>query len=203
MPPRHVRGSALAGLRAGAVAGCGTQVAPSGTADATASPATTGPAAAGPAAVGCASVNQATMVTVHRTMHLVEPARAGQATTTQRKPALVRALFTDFCRAVSHPAAVRGAISCPADFGLDYSGAFYDGHRLLARFVYGASGCQTVSITAAGTTHATMVIGSAAAAAPHLEADMARVLGQPVSAAFGPGTQVNPGGPDKAVTPAS
>ena len=70
-------------------------------------------------------------------------------------------------------------VRCPADFGISYTGTFYDGSRTLAKFVYGASGCQTVSITADGKTQSTMVFGTAAAAAPKLQADMAAVLGVP------------------------
>ena len=147
------------------------------------------------AATGCADVNQATSVTVRRTMHLVEPTRMRALTTTQTNPALVRALFGQFCGAVSHAAV--GRVNCPADFGISYSGTFYDGARVLAKFVYGASGCQTVSLTADGKTRSTMVFGSAAAAAPRLRADMAAVLGVPATMLAPPQAQVNPGGPNK------
>jgi hypothetical protein len=147
--------------------------------------------------VGCASVNQATSVTVRRTMHLVEPTRMGALSTTQHKTALVRALFGQLCSAVGHAVTAKGLVHCPADFGISYSGTFYDGSRTLAKFVYGASGCQTVSITTNGKTHATMVFGTAAAAAPKLEAAMAAVLGVPTSMLAPPQSQVNPGGPAK------
>jgi hypothetical protein len=142
-------------------------------------------------------VNQATTVTIRRSIRLVEPIRANALSVTERKPALVRALFGDFCNAVAHADTPRTLVNCPDDFGLDYSGTFYDGSRALAKFVYGASGCQTVSITAGGKTRATMVFGTAAAAAPHLQADMAAVLGLPKSAVYQPGSQINPGGPNK------
>jgi hypothetical protein len=148
--------------------------------------------------VGCASVSQATVVTVHRTTRLVEPAHVGTYTMTQRKPTLVRALFGDFCKLVAHPYRPNHPMNCPADFGLDYSGTFYAGQRKLATFGYGASGCQTVQVTAAGKSTFTMVSGPTAAAAPQLETDMAAVLGQPESAVFGPGQTINPGGPMKA-----
>jgi len=119
---------------------------------------------------------------------------------TQRKPALVRALFGDFCQLIAHPYRSNRPMNCPAAFGLDYSGTFYAGDRKLATFVYGASGCQTVQVTAAGKSTFTMVAGSAASAAPHLETDMAGVLGQPKSAIYGPGQQINPGGPMKTAT---
>jgi len=119
---------------------------------------------------------------VHRVIHLVEPTRAGGLSKTQHNAALVQALFGQFCKAVSHPPAAKGAIRCPADFGISYTGTFYDGSRTLAKFVYGASGCQMVSLTAGGKTRTTMVAGAAAAAAPKLRADMAAVLGVPTLA---------------------
>jgi urease accessory protein UreF len=151
-------------------------------------------------AVGCASVDQATTVTIHRSLDTVEPVRAGAAVTTQGKTALVRALFSDLCAAVAHPYSVKTPVHCPIAFGLAYTGTFYDGHRALATFTYGASGCQNVRVNAAGKSKYTMVMGAAASAAPHLEADMASALGLPKSAVFGPTQQINPGGPNKPVT---
>ncbi len=188
MSPRQVRGIVVAGLLCATVAGCGTEV--SGSVDA-AQPAPS------TAAVGCASVNQATVVTVRRTMHPMEPVRVSAVVTTQRKPALVRALFGDFCKVVAHPYAPKGPVHCPAAFGLNYTGTFYDGHRELATFVYGASGCQTVEVTAAGKSSRSVVIGPTANAAPHLAADLAAVVGLPRSAMSSSGQQINPGGPNK------
>ncbi len=190
MSSLQIRGIVVAGLLCAAVAGCGSTVA-------------TTPASvqAAPApAVGCASVDQATTVTIHRSMETIEPVRAGAVTTTQRKTALVRALFGDLCQAVAHPYTVKAPIRCPIAFGLTYTGTFYDGHRTLATFTYGASGCQNVRVDAAGKSTYTMVAGAAASAAPHLETDMAAALGLPKSAVFSPGQQVNPGGPDKPAT---
>jgi hypothetical protein len=202
MSPRHVHGIVGAGLLCAAVAGCGTVAASApaaGQAAATVPASAASASAAAASAVGCASVSQATAVTIHRTMRLVEPARVGPYTMTQRKPALVRAIFSDFCQLVAHPYRSNRPINCPAAFGLDYSGTFYAGQRELATFVYGASGCQTVQVTAAGKSTFTMVMGSTAAAAPQLENDMAAVLGLPKSAVYGPGgQQMNPGGPMKA-----
>jgi hypothetical protein len=125
-------------------------------------------------------VNQATSVTVHRVMHLVEPTRAGALSKTQHNATLVRALFRQLCAAVSHPAAAKGAtLHCPADFGIAYMGTFYDGSRTLAKFSYGVSGCETVSLTAGGKTRTTMVTGAASAAAPKLRPDLAAVLEVP------------------------
>ncbi len=204
MSSRHVRGPVLAVLLCSVLAGCASaasSAASSAGAGGTAasSAAVTSSAAASPqaAAVGCASVNQATSVTVHRTMHLVEPTRMDALSMTQHNAALVRALFGQFCSAVGHAATAKGALHCPADFGISYTGTFYDGSRTLAKFVYGASGCQTVSITAGGKTQSTVVFGSAATAAPQLRADMAAVLGVPASMLAPPQSQINPGGPNK------
>ena len=142
-------------------------------------------------------MNQATSVTVYRVMHLVEPTRAGALSKTQRNPTLVRALFGQFCAALRHPSAAKGTVRCPADFGISYLGTFYDGSRTLAKFVYGASGCQIVSLTAGGKTTSTMVLGAAAAAAPKLRTDMAAVLGVPTLAIAQPVTGVNKSGANK------
>jgi shikimate kinase len=123
-------------------------------------------------------------------MHLVEPTRAGALSKTQHNAALVQALFGEFCAALSHPSAAKGLVRCPAEYGISYTGTFYDGTRTLATFIYGASGCQIVSLTADGQTRTTMVLGTASTAAPQLRADMAAVLevprlaiAQPVSGA--------------------
>ena len=198
MSPRQVRGPVLAVLLCSALAGCGsvTASAPAGAGASSSAPATSSaaasssvqaassaasPASSAPAAVaaGCTRVNQATSVTVHRVIHLVEPTRAGGLNKTQRNAALVQALFSQFCAALTHPSAAKGAIRCPADFGISYTGTFYSGSRTLAKFVYGATGCQIVSLTADGKTQTTMVLGTTAAAAPRLQADMAAVLEVP------------------------
>src|SRR6266487_4204859 len=189
MSPRQVRGTVLAVLLCAALAGCGsvtasaparagaTSSAPGTSAAQAASSAT--PAAAA-SATGCAGVDQATSVTVHRVLHLVEPTRAGALSKTQHNATLVRALFRQLCAAVSHPATAKGAtLHCPANFGISYLGTFYDGSRTLAKFDYGASGCQLVSLTVGGKTRTTMVVGTASAAAPKLRADLAAVLGVP------------------------
>lgn len=176
----------VTGLLCAALAGCGSVVAstsaaaPPGTPLATATP-----------PVGCASVNLATMVTVFGTMHLMVPAGGGSTSVTQRNRVLVRALFRDFCAAVTHPVPPGLVLRCPADFGTEYLGTFYDGDRILASFTYAATGCERVSLTAAGKTQSTMVYGRAAAAAPHLAADMAAVLGLPKRGL------TLPGGPDQ------
>jgi hypothetical protein len=189
MSSRQLRGSVVAGLLCAAVAGCGSTVATT--------PASVQAARTTAPAVGCASVNQATMVTIRRTMDVVEPTRAGAVATTQRKTAVARALFSDLCKVVDHPYTAKGPMHCPIAFGLAYTGTFYDGKRLLATFTYAASGCQNVRVSAAGQSKYSLVMGSAASAAPHLETDLAAALGLQKSAVFGPTQQINPGGPNK------
>ena len=86
---------------------------------------------------------------------------------------------------------------CPADIGTDYIGTFYDRARVLATFTYAASGCERVSVTAAGKTLSTMVYGRAAAAAPHLATDLAVILEAAKPGTMQPQGGVNPGGPNK------
>src|SRR5262249_32733741 len=104
MSPCQVRGTVLAVLLCSALAGCGSvtasapagagatssasasatsaaQAASSGAASSGASSSAT-PAAAS-SATGCASVDQATSVTVHRVLHLVEPNRGTALSKTQ------------------------------------------------------------------------------------------------------------------------
>jgi hypothetical protein len=210
MSPRQVRGPALAVLLCSALAGCGSVTAsapagsgasssapwtssvPASSVPASSAPASSAPASSAPAlaaAPGCADVNQATSVTVHRVIHLVEPTRAAALSKTQRDATLVRALFGQLCAAVGDASTAKGMLHCPADFGISYTGTFYDGSQTLAKFVYGATGCQVVSLTADGKTQTTMMLGTASAAAEKLRTDMAAVLevptlaiAQPVSA---------------------
>ena len=188
---RQVRGIVVAGALGAALAGCGTQVA---TIDPAAPAASTSPVAP---AVGCASVSQATKVLVSRATHLVEPMNGSPHRVTQRNTKLVRALFTDLCAAVTHPDTAKGLRYCPADFGVSYVGTFYDGSRTLASFVYGAGGCPSVSLTVTTKTKTTLFLGNAEKAAPHLDADLAAVLGVPKSQLSAPTQQINPGGPDR------
>ena len=194
MSPRQVRGTVLAVLLCSALAGCGSVVASApaagqgsssaassagATSSATSSTGGTASAGAVADAAGCADVSQATSVAVHRVLHLVEPTRLGSLAKTQRNTTLVRALYSQLCAAITHPAKLKGTVRCPANLGISYNGTFYDGSQPLATFVYGASGCQTASLTAAGKTKITLMVGSAAAAAPELQADLAKVLGVP------------------------
>ena len=183
------------GLLAVALAGCGSVAASAPAAAPAASNAAT--AAARTSLVGCASVNQATAVTILRVNHLIEPKADRALSVTSRQQAQVRALFGQMCAAVTHPAAAGGVWHCPADFGITDTGTFYESSRVLARFSYAPTGCQQVSVTAAGKTMSTMLVGRAAAAAPHLAADLAALVGQqaPPPGTPSPG-QVNPGGPD-------
>jgi hypothetical protein len=190
---RQVRGIVVAGVLGAALAGCGTQVA---TINAGA-PAASTTSTTDPPAVGCASVSQATKVLVSRATHLVEPMNGSPHRVTQRNSTLVRALFTDLCAAVTHPDTAKGLLYCPADFGVSYVGTFYDGSRTLASFIYGASGCPSVSLTVTTKTKTTLLLGNAERAAPHLDADLAAVLGVPKSQLSAPTQQINPGGPDR------
>ena len=174
-PPRGLLGTfgvLGSGLLFAALAGCGSVVASSGAAAA--------PAAATPVPqVGCASVNQATAVSIRREMRLMAPVGTNPISSTiYRQAAQVRALFGQLCAAVSHPAPAQ-LMHCPADFGTTYIGTFYDGSRVLATFTYATSGCERVSVTAAGKTLATMVYGPAAVAAPHLATDLDVIVGTP------------------------
>jgi hypothetical protein len=177
------------GLLVVALSGCGSVVASDGAATPAAAAATTA------APVGCASVNLATAVSIRRMMHLMAPVGTNPVSTaTYRHPAQVRALFGQLCAAVTHPAPL-GVMHCPADFGTEFVGTFYDGSRVLATFTYAPTGCARASVTAAGKTLATMVYGRAATAAPHLATDLAAIVGSPgVAPQQG---EINPGGPDK------
>jgi hypothetical protein len=178
-----------AGLLFAAVSGCGSVVASdsaSAAATATAAP-----------QVGCASVNQATAVSIRHLLHLMTPVDTKpQPSTTYRQAAQVRALFGQLCAAVTHPAPHQ-LMHCPADIGTEYLGTFYDGSRVLATFAYAASGCELVSVTAAGKTLSTGVYGRAAAAAPHLATDLAVILEGPKPGTMQPQGGINPGGLNK------
>ena len=182
------------GLLGAALAGCGSVVA-SSTAAAPAAPAAS-TAAASPAA-GCAAVNQATKVVVHRVLRVSLPVGDQAFVVTQRNPAAVQALLRDLCAAVTHPSTTHGVMHCPADFGAVYAGTFYDGSRVIGSFIYAAGGCRGVTLITSGQSRYTLISGPAAAAAPHLTADLATVLGVPQSEVAQPSASVNPGGPEK------
>jgi hypothetical protein len=190
-------GLLCAGLLCAGLAGCGTAVASSTSAT---TPQATTPAASGAGGaalataampqVGCASVNQATSVTVARHLLVREPINGGARMYTQNDATKVRALFGDFCAAIAHADVPRTPIDCPADFGTSYTGTFYDGPRTLSIFIYTVGGCPRLELIASGQTRGTLLIGRAAAAAPHLKADMAAVLGLSQTQVYGsPGSQ--------------
>ena len=116
---------------------------------------------------------------------------------TDRKPAQVRALYRDFCDAITHPDFPAAVMNCPADFGTDYGGAFYVGNLLLARVTYAPGGCSELSLIVGSTTHSTMLAGRAAIASPHLAADFAAVVAPAKPGAATSPPQINPGGPSK------
>jgi len=186
---RQIRGFVVAGVLSAAVAGCGTVVAATGSSTTGNNAGTT--TSSGSTATGCSSTTLATKVTVIRAQHLVQPQRAAALEKTQTDPAKVQALFHQFCQAIAHKEVKTAILNCPDEVGLSYSGAFYDGSRLLADYVYGASGCQRVTVTAPGAKAQTVVIwGTAATAAPQLESDMGQVLGVPMSKVFPSGTRI-------------
>ena len=192
---RQIRGLMVAGVVTAAVAGCGTIVATAGatgTTGATSTGATGTTTSSSSTATGCSSVTLATKVTVIRAMHLIEPQHAQSLQKTQTDPAKVQALFRDFCQAIAHKETATAILNCPDQIGLAYGGAFYDGSRLLANYTYGASGCQRVTVTAPGGKPQTVVVwGTAATAAPHLDSDMATVLGLPQAEVYQPyGTRI-------------
>ena len=186
---RGVLGVLGAGLVFAALAGCGSAVASAGAA---AAPAATTAAPTHAPRVGCDSVNQATAVGIRREMRLMAPVGTNPISAAYHPAAQVRDLFGQLCAAVTHPAPA-GMMHCPAEGGTDFIGTFYDGSRVLATFTYAASGCERVSVTAAGKTLATMVYGRAAAAAPQLAADLAAIVGAPKPGVMQPqGGAANP-----------
>ena len=183
------------GLLFAAVSGCGSVVASNPASDPASAPAAGAATTAAPQ-VGCASVNQATSVTIRNALHMMVPVNTKARSTTYRGAAKVQALFGQLCAAVTHPAPNQ-LMHCPADIGTEWLGTFYDGSRALATFTYTASGCERVSVTAAGKTLSTGVYGSAAAAAPHLATDLAALVGTAKPGTMQPLGGVNPGGPNK------
>jgi hypothetical protein len=170
---RRTRALAAAGLVCAALAGCGAAAA-----------ATTphAPAAGAAHQTGCASVNQATSAIVTRRLLVPEPVNGGTRTYTQRNTTKVRALFRDFCAVLAHAGTPKPAAFCAFNKGgITYTGTFYDGQRTLATFTYSLTECPRLILTASGKTRGTVVIGKSAAAAPHLAADLAAVLGIPPS----------------------
>ena len=187
---RQIRGLVAAGLLTAAVAGCGTAVAGAGSS--TGSTASAG-STASPATV-CASASLATKVTILRTMHLIEPTHLGALEQTQQDPRVVRALFSDFCQVVAHPSGSSALLECPMDLALSYSGTFYVGDRVVAKYTYAATGCERVTLIAGGKTQSVTVAGAAAKAAPNLRPDMAKALGMSVPQAFQPyGSKIHQG----------
>jgi hypothetical protein len=89
------------------------------------------------ASPGCGHLAGPTSVRVRRTEVLAGRANRQPLDAISHDAAVVRRLYDDMCVIVTHPAHIpNGAmISCPADFGLSYSGAFFTGTRELASFV--------------------------------------------------------------------
>jgi hypothetical protein len=179
LPGAGLLGAGLLLAALAALAGCGSVVASAPSSAPSSAGAAARSSAGAAAQAGCASVNQATAVSIRRMMHLMAPVGTNPLSpATDRQVAQVRALFGQLCAAVTHPARAQ-VMHCPADFGTEYLGTFYDGSRVLATFTYASTGCERVTVTAAGKTLATMVYGRAAAAAPHLLADLDAIVGAP------------------------
>jgi hypothetical protein len=130
-------------------------------------------------------VNQATSAILTRHLLVREPANGGTRTYTQHNATEVRALFGDFCAAIAHAYIPQTQLHCPVDLGTSYAGTFYDGQRALATFIYNVGGCSRIYLTASGKTRGTFLIEKAAAAAPHLKADMAALLGLSQAQVYG------------------
>jgi hypothetical protein len=178
----RVRGLVAAGLLCAALAGCGTAVASTSPATAPQAPRGGGAPLAAPHQTGCAGENQATSVIIRRALQVTEPVNGGTRTVTQRHATLVRRLFRDICAAVATAGRPQPGFACAAaESGFSYAGTFYDRQRVLATFSYDTTGCPRLSLTASGKTRVTLLIGRAAAAAPHFRADLAAVLGLPQS----------------------
>jgi len=127
---------------------------------------------------GCGSVTRATAVQIHRSMPKLAEPPWPSLSVTQRRAAVARSLYYDFCVVAGHPAQLTGTVSCPADSGLLYRGIFYAGDRRLASFRYAASGCQTLTLSAGSARASTVIFGQAAAAMPRTwNADLAKALG--------------------------
>lgn len=126
-------------------------------------------------ATGCAAINQATSLTVHRS-NAGSASASGSSQVTQRNVLVVHSLFGQLCAAVTHPDTSHVMVMCPAIVGPTYSGTFYDGSRVLATFTYSQVGCTHVSLTAGGKVHSVKVVGTTAAAAPSLSADLTAAM---------------------------
>ena len=161
MSPRQVRGTVLAVLLCSALAGCGSVTASScGRVGSTSSPSVASSTAAAsssaPATTAAARdrLRQRQPGDVgHRAPHHA-PGRPDPGGRARHDPAPRR----PGARAVRpvlryhRPRRDQGGRALPCRLRRLLLGTFYDGSRPLARFVYGASGCQTVSLTADGKT---------------------------------------------------
>jgi hypothetical protein len=145
------------------------------------------PAANG-AWTGCGNLERPSVVQVRRSVSIPEPEWGSwvRLSVTQRRAPLVRRLYYDLCVIVGHPDHLpSGPISCPADFGLVYSGVFYAADKKLASFSYDASGCQSVALYVGPGQASTPIWGKAAAAEPAtFGSDLAAVLGVPAGTVY-------------------
>jgi hypothetical protein len=116
---------------------------------------------------------------VRRTVELARPMREILLATERHAP-VVRRLYHDMCLIAAHPANLPpgATLSCPDDFGLTYSGVFEAANRTLATFIYNASGCNALTLSA-GPNQASSLIWSKAALAVQtsLDAGLATAFG--------------------------
>ena len=177
-------------------AACGSQAATTSGATQPASPASspsgTGPSGTGSSAALCSAPATVTRLVVSRVsalpqnhLHFAFPAGI-----TVSSPAQARAVAEAVC---GLPAAPRGPMSCPADWGLSYRLSFAAGTRSFPVVMAAAGGCGTV--TGAGPARWTV-------RSPGFWTALARAMGISTGAALrgtGPASQrtgpVIPGGP--------
>lgn len=128
---------------------------------------------------GCGNLARPSVMQVRRTVELARPMREILLATERHAP-VVRRLYHDMCLIAAHPANLPpgATLSCPDDFGLTYSGVFEAANRTLATFIYNASGCNALTLSA-GPNQASSLIWSKAALAVQtsLDAGLATAFG--------------------------
>ncbi len=131
----------------------------------------------------CGKVPAPNGVTVTRTLSITSDRNLLRgAWRAQRQGPLARDLFDDFCRTEIIQVHPTGAISCPEDFGLNYTGTFEADGVPVASFEWSASGCQMLDLTVSGHRVSTMLAGPAALTTTPIERDFAKVMGYPSQA---------------------
>ena len=126
----------------------------------------------------CGKVPAPTAVAVERTQAItsqLDPLHG--ASHARRQGPLAGELFDDICRTEVVQVHPTGPISCPADFGLGYTGTFEAAGVTVAHFKWSASGCQMLYLTVAGHRVSTMLAGPASLTTGPLERDLANLMG--------------------------